>query len=81
MQIYKSKYPLACCVGRRIKLLRKKYGMTANELGIYLGVSQQQLSRYERGVNRIDIDSLARVSYVFQVSIHYFFEDFNENLD
>ncbi|HEM8293625.1 helix-turn-helix domain-containing protein [Providencia vermicola] len=80
MKIQQNKYPLAYCVGQRIRILRKKYGMTANELAEQLNVSQQQFSRYERGVNRIDIDSLALLSYFFNVSIHYFFEgiDFTE---
>lgn len=72
------KYPLSFYVGQKIKFLRKKQGMTANDLAVYLGISQQQLSRYERGVNRIDIDTLSTLSFLFNISIYYFFEDFRD---
>lgn len=45
-------------IGHQIYLTRKLYGLTGKELGEKLGVSQQQISRYERGICRIDIDML-----------------------
>lgn len=69
-----SKYPLSFYAGQKVRYLRKSSGMTTSSLAILLDVSQQQLSRYERGVNRIDIDTLSHMSKLFNVSIHYFFE-------
>ncbi|EKT60427.1 helix-turn-helix domain-containing protein [Providencia rettgeri] len=74
-----SKYPLSFYAGQQVRRLRKKAGMTTSDLAILLGVSQQQLSRYERGVNRIDIDTLSHLSELFNVSIHYFLEGEDEN--
>ncbi|MTC10772.1 helix-turn-helix domain-containing protein, partial [Providencia stuartii] len=45
-------------VGKKIKRYRKEMNLTAEELGRYIGVSQQQISRYESGVNHINIDFL-----------------------
>ncbi|HHR6078437.1 TPA: helix-turn-helix domain-containing protein [Providencia alcalifaciens] len=70
-----EKYPIAKIVGSRIKKLRKEYGLTGTEVAAYLNVSQQQYSRYERGINRIDIDSLVIIADFFKISIHYFFEE------
>ncbi|EPL9568988.1 helix-turn-helix domain-containing protein [Providencia rettgeri] len=77
------KYPVAKIVGSKIKRLRKEHGLTGTELAAYLHVSQQQFSRYERGVNRIDIDSLVIIANFLKVSIHYFFEDISsfESID
>ena len=56
-----SKYPVAYAVGQKIKSLRKSQGYTVFQLAKEIDISEQQLFRYERGVNRIDIDCLVRV--------------------
>lgn len=70
-----SEYPISVAVGKKIKALRLKSGLTSSELGAYLGVSQQQMSRYENGINRIDIEKLVKLSFYFKVSIYSFFEE------
>lgn len=72
---YLPKYPISFYAGQKMKSLRMGKGMTANDLAVLLGISQQQLSRYERGINRIDIDTLSKLSYIFNVSINCFFEN------
>lgn len=59
-------------IGKKIKQLRKEKGLTAADLGKYIGVSQQQVSRYELGVNHVHIDLLASLSDLFQVPIKIF---------
>ncbi|HEM7168390.1 TPA: helix-turn-helix transcriptional regulator, partial [Providencia stuartii] len=54
-------------VGKKIKRYRKEMNLTAEELGRYIGVSQQQISRYESGVNHINIDFLSQLSELFKV--------------
>lgn len=49
---------LSEAIGRQIYLTRKSRGLTGKLLASKLGVSQQQVSRYERGVCRIDVDML-----------------------
>lgn len=70
-----ARYPIAKIVGSRIKKLRREYGLTGTEAAMALNVSQQQFSRYERGINRIDIDSLVMIADFLKVSVHYFLED------
>lgn len=69
------RYRVTKIIGSKIKKIRKEYGLTAAELAAVLNVSQQQFSRYERGINRIDIDSLFIISNYLRISIHYFLED------
>ncbi|EQB2984580.1 helix-turn-helix domain-containing protein, partial [Proteus mirabilis] len=44
------------------------------ELGKLLNISQQQISRYERGINKIPIDILFHILNIFDISISDFFE-------
>ncbi len=67
-----------CCVGKKIRLLRYSEGLTTYMLANKLGVSQQQLSRYERGVNKIDVSVIYRLSRIFNVGIDIFFRDISD---
>ncbi|WP_336431883.1 helix-turn-helix transcriptional regulator, partial [Providencia rettgeri] len=59
-------------VGKKIKRYRKEMKLTTEELGRYIGVSQQQISRYESGINHINIDFLSQLSELFKVPIQFF---------
>ncbi|MBW5405324.1 helix-turn-helix domain-containing protein [Morganella morganii] len=73
-----AKYPIAKAIGEKIKKLRKERGLTGTDLAIILKISQQQISRYERGTSRIDIDTLIYISSLFKVDINYFFDELSE---
>ncbi|WP_307730227.1 helix-turn-helix domain-containing protein [Proteus mirabilis] len=49
-------------------------GFIRAELGKLLNISQQQISRYERGINKIPIDILFHILNIFDISISDFFE-------
>lgn len=70
-----TKYPVACAVGQKIKSLRKSQGYTVFQLAKEIDISEQQLFRYERGVNRIDIDCQVRVLKVLDVNMGEFFSE------
>ncbi|MDF4174963.1 helix-turn-helix domain-containing protein [Providencia stuartii] len=70
-----TKYPVACAVGQKIKSLRKSQGYTVFQLAKEIDISEQQLFRYERGVNRIDIDCLVRVLKVLDENMGEFFSE------
>ncbi|HBO23974.1 MULTISPECIES: helix-turn-helix domain-containing protein [unclassified Providencia] len=70
-----TKYPVACAVGQKIKSLRKAQGFTVFQLAKEIDISEQQLFRYERGVNRIDIDCLVRVLKVLDINMGEFFSE------
>ncbi len=62
-------------VGRRVRMRRTLLGMTQTSLGEAIGLSYQQMQKYERGVNRISASRLFKLSRVLDVPIDFFFED------
>ncbi len=61
-------------VGQEIYRIRRSRVMTGKELAIQLNVSQQQVSRYERGICNITVDTLILILNVLNVSIDEFFK-------
>lgn len=59
--------------GKVIRLLRRRKQITGSELGELIGISQQQISRYERGTNRLTLDFLIQVLFVLNISVDDFF--------
>ncbi|MBI6194819.1 helix-turn-helix domain-containing protein [Providencia rettgeri] len=68
------KHDINVVIGRHVMLLRKSRGLTGQDLAKKLRVSQQQVSRYERGVCKIDMDTLIIVLMHLQVSLEFFFQ-------
>lgn len=64
-------------VGEKIRELRLARNMTLAELGTELGISHQQLQKYETGTNRLSAGMLSSVSDALRVPITSFFEDPN----
>lgn len=62
-------------VGKRIKYLRKYLGLSQEKLGELIGVSYQQIQKYEKGENKINVERLLQISSVLQVPVKTFFED------
>ncbi|HHQ2586741.1 TPA: helix-turn-helix domain-containing protein [Providencia rettgeri] len=75
-----SRQKLSQAIGHQIYLTRKLYGLTGKELGEKLGVSQQQISRYERGICRIDIDVLVCFLNELNMPLNEFFTNVSLNL-
>lgn len=65
-------------IGEKIKKLRKSQGLSQSKLAEYIGVSYQQIQKYESGRSAITIDRLFQIANALNVSIAIFFE---ENLD
>ena len=61
-------------VGNKLKLLRQARGFSQTQVGEALGVSFQQIQKYERAANRISASKLQQLAQVLQVSPAYFFE-------
>ena len=49
-------------IGKRIQQKRKELGFSAAELSEQIGIAQQQLSRYERGENKINVAHLVEIA-------------------
>ncbi len=62
-------------VGERVRVRRKLLGMTQTNLGDAIGLTFQQVQKYERGVNRIGASRLLALTQALDVPIIYFFED------
>ncbi len=67
--------PIDVHVGARVRLRRGLLGMNQTILGKALGVSFQQVQKYENGTNRISASRLFDLTRVLDVSIEHFFED------
>lgn len=72
--------PIDSHVGSRIRLRRTLMGMSQERLGEALGLTFQQVQKYERGVNRVGASRLFDLSRVLDVSISFFFDDMPEPL-
>ncbi|MBH5329690.1 helix-turn-helix transcriptional regulator [Eikenella sp. S3360] len=60
-------------VGQRIQLRRKEHKMSAEVLSEKIGISQQQLSRYERGENKINLSHLIQIAEILDTPLNWFF--------
>lgn len=60
-------------VGGRMRERRILVGMSQEELGGHLGISFQQVQKYEKGTNRVSAGRLWQLSKVLQVPLNYFF--------
>jgi transcriptional regulator with XRE-family HTH domain len=61
-------------VGARLRMRRVMLGMSQSTLGKHLGVTFQQIQKYEKGANRISASRLQQTARVLEVSPSYFFE-------
>jgi transcriptional regulator with XRE-family HTH domain len=67
--------PIDIHVGARVRQRRTLLGMTQTKLGDALGLTFQQVQKYESGTNRVSASRLYDLSRVLDVSIEHFFED------
>jgi transcriptional regulator with XRE-family HTH domain len=72
--------PIDVHVGSRIRLRRTLLGMSQEKLGEALGLTFQQVQKYERGVNRVGASRLFDLSRVLDVPISFFFDDMPDSL-
>ncbi len=68
-------HPIDVYVGARVRQRRVLLGMNQTKLGDALGMSFQQVQKYEKGANRIGSSRLYDLSRVLDLSIEHFFED------
>jgi len=61
-------------VGARLRMRRVMLGMSQSRLGELLGVTFQQIQKYEKGTNRIGASRLQQISHTLQVPVAFFFE-------
>ncbi len=67
--------PVDVHVGARVRMRRAFLGMSQTKLGDAIGLTFQQVQKYERGANRIGSSRLYDLSRVLDVPVEFFFED------
>ncbi len=67
--------PMDVHVGARVRLRRMLLGMSQEKLGEHLGLTFQQVQKYEKGVNRIDASRLFDLARVLGVPIQFFYDE------
>ncbi|EYR78735.1 MULTISPECIES: helix-turn-helix domain-containing protein [unclassified Shinella] len=73
--IKKTPNPIDVFVGSRVRLRRLMVGMSQEALADRLGVTFQQVQKYEKGTNRISASRLQAIAEVFRVPPSFFFQD------
>ena len=66
-------------IGRRVRTLRMQRGLSQTVLADALGVTFQQVQKYEKGMNRISSGRLVRIAEILKVPIAFFFEGLEKN--
>jgi transcriptional regulator with XRE-family HTH domain len=72
--IKKVPNPIDKYVGSRVRMRRMMLGMSQEKLGDALGLTFQQVQKYEKGSNRIGASRLQQISLILQVPVSFFFE-------
>jgi len=75
-----SPNPIDIHIGSRIKKQRRNCGLTQKELSNCIGITFQQLQKYEKAESRISASRMWYISRALNVPIDFFYEDMNENL-
>ena len=70
----KAPNPIDKHVGSRVRMRRMMVGMSQEKLGESLGITFQQIQKYEKGTNRIGASRLQQISVVLGVPVAFFFE-------
>jgi transcriptional regulator with XRE-family HTH domain len=72
--------PVDIHVGSRVRLRRTLLGLSQEKLGEAVGLTFQQIQKYERGANRIGASRLFEFSRILDVPVSFFFDDMPERL-
>src|SRR5579885_481415 len=75
----KQANPIDAQVGNRVRLRRMLIGMSQERLGELLGLTFQQVQKYEKGINRIGAGRLFEMARILDVPIDYFYEDVSKH--
>ena len=72
--------PVDIHVGARVRLRRTLLGMSQDSLGKALGLTFQQIQKYERGANRMGSSRLFKIASILGVDVAYFFDEMPEGM-
>jgi len=72
--------PVDVHVGSRVRIQRTLLGLSQEKLGEAIGLTFQQIQKYERGANRIGASRMYDLSFVLDVPVAFFFEEMPEEI-
>lgn len=72
-------HPVDIHVGKKLRARRTILGMSQEDIGDSVGITFQQVQKYERGLNRIGSSRLYEFSCLLGVGVSYFFEDLDQS--
>lgn len=72
--------PIDLHVGTRIRLRRTLLGLSQTDLGTTIGLTFQQVQKYERGSNRVSASILHHIAGALDVPVSFFFDDLPEDM-
>lgn len=75
----KEPNPVDVYVGARLRMRRVFLDVSQEKLSDAIGVTFQQIQKYEKGTNRISASRIYEISKALNVSISYFFDEFDES--
>ena len=71
----KTPNPTDIHVGERVRMYRVKAGISQTDLGRHLGITFQQIQKYEKGINRIGSSRLQKISELLNIPVAALFDD------
>ena len=71
----KKPNPTDIHVGSRIRMRRNMLGMSQEKLGEHLGITFQQIQKYEKGTNRVGASRLQAIASILEAPVSFFFAD------
>jgi transcriptional regulator with XRE-family HTH domain len=78
--VKKSPNPIDIHVGGRLRLRRMLLGWSQEKLGGSLGLTFQQIQKYEKGTNRVSASRLYELAQILNVPVQFFYDDLNGEL-
>ena len=76
--VKKNPNPIDVHVGSRVRMRRMLVGLSQEKLGERLGLTFQQVQKYEKGSNRVSASRLYQMAQILGVPVQFFFEDLPE---
>lgn len=73
-------HPIDVHVGKRLRVRRMVQGISQESLGRSLGLTFQQIQKYEKGVNRIGASRLFELSELLKVPVQFFYDDYGDTI-
>ena len=78
IQIERFPNPVDLHVGARVRMCRKRLGVSQEKLAEELGLTFQQIQKYERGANRVSASKLYEIARALSTPVAYFFQGLSD---